>query len=273
MLKFIERIYTLPNESQRFTAMEGLRAYAAFLIFLVHYFDVYGRNALGVDLNTIRFGEEQEVVTSIAFYLFASHYGVDIFFFLSGFLIYRIIKNHHFSYVNFVTSRLLRVYPTFLMSFLVWAYIRIMLQGYPFELPQFVGNLFFLNAVPILNVQPYNTVTWSLFYEFVFYLAFPALLLLRTRAGRSGPWHVLGFGMLFMLAVLNVGPFFIRFLMFFGGALMACLRREQLVALALRMPDSGVLVGYLASTWWFAYFFLLVREATFMFENKIWLFG
>ena len=254
MLKsLLAYIYTLPNESQRFTAMEGLRAYAAFLIFLVHYFDAYGRSALGVDLNTIHFGQEQDVFTSIAFYLFASHYGVDIFFFLSGFLIYRIMRNPEFSYVNFVKSRLLRIYPTFLVSFLIWAYIRITLQGYPFELPQFLGNLFFLNAVPTFHIQPYNTVTWTLFYEFLFYFSFPALLILSPRKGPWSPWHVLGFGILFMFAVLNIGPWAIRFLMFFGGALLACLHKDHITALAHRMPDGVVLVGYLVSTVWFAY--------------------
>ena len=76
-----DRIYALPNESSRFAAMEGLRAYAASLIFLVHYFDVYSRNTLGIDPNTVRLGEAQDTVTAIVIYLFASHYGVDIFFF------------------------------------------------------------------------------------------------------------------------------------------------------------------------------------------------
>jgi peptidoglycan/LPS O-acetylase OafA/YrhL len=255
MLKsLLAHIYTLPNESQRFTAMEGLRAYAAFLIFLVHYFDAYGRSALGVDLNTLHVGQEPDVFTSFAYYLFASHYGVDIFFFLSGFLIYRIIRNPEFSYVNFVKSRFLRIYPTFLVSFLIWAYIRIIWQGFPFELSQFLGNLFFLNAVPTFQVQPYNTVTWTLFFEFLFYFSFPTLLLLSPRTGRWRPWHVLGFGMLFVGAVFSyIGPFAIRFVMFFGGALLACLHKDHVTTLAQRIPDSVVLAGYLASTMWFAY--------------------
>jgi exopolysaccharide production protein ExoZ len=247
------RIYALPNESSRFAAMEGLRAYAAFLVFLVHYFDVYSRNTLGIDPNTVRLGEAQDAVTAVVIYLFASHYGVDIFFFLSGFLIYRIITRSRFSYTSFAKSRLLRVYPTFLVSFFIWLYIRIVLQSYPFELSQFVGNLFFLNAIPMAGVQPYNAVTWSLFYEFVFYMAFPLMLLLRPRSSRVGPWQVLGFGVLFMFVVLSLEPSFIRFLMFFGGALMACFHRKQLTALARRIPDTIVLVAYFTSTLWFAY--------------------
>jgi exopolysaccharide production protein ExoZ len=248
-----DRIYALPNESSRLTSMEGLRAYAAFLVFLVHYFDMFARNILAIDPNTVRLGEAQDIITGVVIYLFASHYGVDIFFFLSGLLICRIIVRSDFSYSSFTKYRLLRVYPTFLVSFLVWLYIRTVLQNHPFEVSQFLGNLFFLNAVPTAGVQPYNAVTWSLFYEFVFYLTFPLILLIYTRTEQLGPWHVLCFGLLFMVVILSLEPSFIRFMMFFGGALMASFNRKQLTALAKHTPDIIVLLAYFASTLLFAH--------------------
>lgn len=255
--------------------MEGLRAYAALLVFLVHYFDAYGRNILGVDLNTLHLGEAPDIITEIVLFLFASHYGVDIFFFLSGFLIYRIITRSQFSFLNFARGRLLRIYPTFLVSFLVWLYIRIVLQSYPFEISQFAGNLLFLNAVPALGVQPYNAVTWSLFYEFVFYLTFPAILLLRSRSGRTGPLQILLFCLAFMIVASNMGPSFIRFLMFFGGALMACIQKERLVTFASRLPDTAVLAFYFTSTLLFArllsytYFIPVFLVTTFLLVLKV----
>ena len=248
-----DRIYTLPNESSRFTSMEGLRAYAALLVFLVHYFDAFSRNMLGIDPNSLRLGETTDVLTGVVMYLFASHYGVDVFFFLSGFLVYRIIARSGFSYSSYAKGRLLRIYPTFLVSFLVWFYIRTMLQHYPYDISQFVGNLFFLNAVPALGVMPYNAVTWSLFYEFVFYLIFPMVLLIRTRTTRISPWQVLIFGVLFMIVILSLDSSYIRFMMFFGGAFMASIHRKQLTMLANRIPDTLVLLVYAASTLWFAY--------------------
>ena len=270
-----DRIYTLPNESSRFTSMEGLRAYAAFLVFLVHYFDVFARNILGIDPNTVHLGEAPDIVTGVVIYLFASHYGVDIFFFLSGFLICRIIARGGFSYSSYAKGRMLRVYPAFLVSFLVWLYIRIVLQNYPYDVSQFFGNLFFLNAVPATGVQPYNAVTWSLFYEFVFYLTFPLILFLKTPTARISPWQVLGFGVLFMIVVLSLEPSFIRFMMFFSGAFMASFQRKQLTALAGRIPDAIVLLAYFASTLWFAqqlsytYFIPVFLVTTFLLVLKV----
>lgn len=270
-----DRIYSLPNESSRLTSMEGLRAYAAFLVFLVHYFDAFARNMLGMDPNTVRLGEAQDAVTGLVIYLFASHYGVDIFFFLSGFLICRIIARSGFSYHSFAKSRLLRVYPTFLVSFLVWLYIRIVLQNHPYDASQFFGNLFFLNAVPAAGVQPYNAVTWSLFYEFVFYLTFPLILFLQAGTARVNSWQVLCFGVLFMVVMLNLEPSFIRFLMFFGGAFMASIHPRQLTALASYIPETIVLLLYFASTIWFAhqlsytYFIPVFLVTTFLLVLKI----
>lgn len=254
MKQFIDRIYTLPNTASRFTAMEGLRAYAALLIFLVHYFDNFSRNILGIDLNSHNLGSVEDPVSGMVFYLFASHYGVDLFFFLSGFLIYRIVSRASFSYPEFVKGRLLRIYPTFLVSLFVWACVRIVIHhAYPFDLSQLLGNLLFLNAIPSLGVTPYNAVTWSLFYEFVFYLLFPAILLLPGPNSHQGPWHVIGFGIVFVWAAVNLNPFFIRFMMFFGGALMASLGYRQLTGLAKRIPDSLVIGCYLSSTLWFSF--------------------
>ena len=252
MNKLLERIYTLPNTSGRFAAMEGLRAYAALLIFLVHYFDAFSRSQFGIDLNTQVITSVHDPLNGLVFYLFASHYGVDIFFFLSGFLICRIIARSGFSYVSFVKARLLRVYPTFLVSFLLWLYVRIVLQNSPFEVSQFLGNLLFLNAVPATGVRPYNAVTWSLFYEFVFYLSFPLILFFQTDTGRIRPMQVLVFGIVFTIAAVSLAPSFIRFTMFFGGALMACIPRRQLTAIASRIPDAIVLLVYSGSTLWFA---------------------
>ena len=117
---------------------------------------------------------------------------------------------------------------------------------------QFLGNLFFLNAVTATGVRPYNAATWSLFYEFVFYLSFPLILLLQPRTGGIRPRQVLIFGVMFMMVAVSLAPSFIRFAMFFGGAFMASFHRRQLTAIASRIPDAIVLLVYSGSTLWFA---------------------
>jgi peptidoglycan/LPS O-acetylase OafA/YrhL len=233
--------------------LDGLRAYAAFLVFLVHYADSYARRVLGVDLNGLRLTAVPDVHTGLIYYLFASHYGVDIFFFLSGLLICRIVARPSFDYGHFILHRLARVYPAALIALIVWAYVRIVVQGwYPLDIRQFLGNLLFLNAIPRLEITPYNAVTWSLFFEFAFYLSFPLLLWFGGRR-RVTPWRIVLFAVLVLpLVVLAEGAFFIRFLMFFGGAFMSVLPQATLQRLAAQVPDTAAIAFYVSSTILFA---------------------
>lgn len=255
MLKFLQRIYEIPNKGRRFKSMEGLRAYAALLIFFVHYFDAYIREIFKVDPNTLHLSKVADPALKACYYLFASHYGVDIFFFLSGFLICRILSKPEFNYGHFIVRRVTRIYPAAIIAISVWAYIRIIVQGwYGFELTQFVGNLFFLNAVPTLGIKPYATITWSLFYEMVFYLTFPAILLISAGKQQLKPLKIIFFGVIYMLLIYNIGGMFIRFLMFFGGCLMATLSTNQLKSMAKRFPDWLVIIVFFISTLIFSEF-------------------
>jgi peptidoglycan/LPS O-acetylase OafA/YrhL len=175
--KLARRVYELPATSGRFEAMEGLRAYAALLVFMVHYLDAYGNQVLHVDFNTFRFGQSEDAGINVLYYLFASHYGVDIFFLLSGFLIAKIVARSGFNYRSFLWHRVRRIYPAFFISLLIWTYLRVVVQdAYAFDPAQFIGNMLFLNALPELGVKAYAVMTWSLFYEFAFYLSFPILV-------------------------------------------------------------------------------------------------
>lgn len=246
-------IYELPDAGTRFAAIEGFRAYAALLVFLVHYCDSYATRILRVDLNGLRLSTVPDAWTGVVHYFFASHYGVDVFFLLSGFLICRMVRRPTFAYRTFLLRRITRIYPAFLVSLLVWASVRIAVQQwYALEPAQLAGNLLFLNAVPALGVKPYNTVTWSLFFEFVFYTTFP-LIRWGAAPGRPvTPARVVVFAVLFMVPALQLGGFVVRFLMFFGGALLATLPEHRLQAWAGRVPDWLAVGLYVASTALFA---------------------
>jgi exopolysaccharide production protein ExoZ len=269
-------IFELPAAGNRFAAVEGFRAYAAFLIFLVHYCDSYATRILGIDPNSLRLSTVPDIWTGMVYYFFASHYGVDVFFFLSGFLICRMLLRPAFNYRGFVLHRIARIYPAFAISLLVWAYIGIAVQHrYLLDIAQFAGNLLFLNAVPGLGVKPYNTVTWSLFFEFVFYLTFPSILWFGNRSRRVTAGRIVVFAVLFMALALQVGAFFIRFLMFFGGAILAALPDDTLLRLARRVPDGLAVALYLATTALFAqlleytYFIPVFVVATFFVVLKV----
>jgi peptidoglycan/LPS O-acetylase OafA/YrhL len=181
-----------------------------------------------------------------------------------------------FDYGHFILHRLARVYPAALIALIVWAYVRIVVQGwYPLDIRQFLGNLLFLNAIPQLEITPYNAVTWSLFFEFAFYLSFP---LARWFGGRRRvtPWRIVLFALLVLPpVVLAEGVFFIRFLMFFGGAFMSVLPQATLRRLAAQVPDTAAIAFYVSSTILFAqllgyaYFIPVFVVATFVLILKM----
>jgi exopolysaccharide production protein ExoZ len=249
----LQRIYEIPGRDGGLAPMEGLRAYAALLVFAVHYLDPYIRAVYDVDPNTLRLSTIEQPGLMAAYYLFASHYGVDIFFVLSGYLIFRLVSRSGFRYVPFVRRRLTRIYPAALLALVVWAFLRVEVQGwYPWDLGQVFGNLLFLNAVPQFGVTPFNTVTWSLFFELLFYITFPLILLMAREPTRIPPLTVLLFGLAMSAAAWNIGGSFVRFPMFFAGALLASIDPGYLRRMAGRIPGWFILAAFLGSTVLFA---------------------
>ena len=154
------------------------------LVFCVHAAGNAASVGWGVDFGGASFASLGSSAQRILFWLYRSHHGVFLFFVLSGFLIARMwLADPRPTYARFAWRRTLRIYPAFLLAFaasLVFAYA----SGtwMPPDWPRVIGNLLFLNGAPGSGVAPFNIVTWSLFYEMTFYLAFPLLVLsLRNR--------------------------------------------------------------------------------------------
>jgi peptidoglycan/LPS O-acetylase OafA/YrhL len=244
-----KRWFEIPGAGQRLTGMEGLRAYAVFVVFLVHFFGAYARAAHGLDLGEMGLAQLESGTLRIYYWLHRSHYGVDLFFFLSGFLVFRMVAREEFRYLRFVWHRLVRIYPAFLVSTCLIA--AVFYGPERFLTWSFLGNLLFLNGVLELEVAPVNVVTWSLFFEFSFYLAFPAILLFRTRTGIT-TWHVLGSAAVALTVLAFLPSWYFRFAMFFGGALLASLSRERIERLLAWTSDATVLPLYIASTTYYA---------------------
>ena len=144
----------------------------------------------------------------------------------------------------------MRIYPAFLVSTCIIA--AVFYGPERFLTWSFLGNLLFLNGLPELGVAPVNVATWSLFFEFAFYIAFPAIVLFRSRSGIT-TWHVLGFAAVALAALSFLPSWYFRFLMFFGGALLASLSRARIDRLLAWTSDATVLPLYLASTAYFSF--------------------
>src|SRR5215510_2387591 len=103
-------LYELPPADGRTPALEGLRGLAIVLVFFVHYHSLFGDY---VEVNPVSHFISQ-------FLGVIGHCGVDLFFVLSGFLIYRIVLRKRASYLQFMRRRIQRIYPAFATIFVVY---------------------------------------------------------------------------------------------------------------------------------------------------------
>jgi exopolysaccharide production protein ExoZ len=253
MPSLIDRIYSVPG-GERFAAMEGLRAYAAFVVFLVHF-----SGNLALVLYGARLDDMRETLSDLAWpvavlqYLHRSHYGVELFFLLSGFLIFNMVSSPRFAFGRFFANRLWRIYPVFVVTealYIAYAYAQTgTLWG-----GGIVGNLLLLNGIPGLNFPAYNVPTWSLFFEFASYAVIPAAVALVPWSRGSRANGMSAAALLVLLAtVLTVFHWqYLRFIMFAAGIALAASSRGTLTRIPRRVPDTLVAAVYLTSTAFFA---------------------
>lgn len=130
--------------------------------------------------------------------------GVDVFFFLSGFLITQIVvsslSSGKFSYLNFIAGRVRRLFPAYVLMVCVCLLVApvILLPGEFERLAEtalasllFLSNIFFYQNLGYFDAAAEQQLllhTWSLAVEWQFYLAFPLVLWAAYRLfGRVFP--------------------------------------------------------------------------------------
>jgi peptidoglycan/LPS O-acetylase OafA/YrhL len=164
--------YEIGRNSGRSAAMEGIRGIAVLLVFAVHAHAIFSPLL-----------ERESFARAVsAFLAINGHSGVDMFFVLSGYLIYGLaLKNSH-GVGGFWKRRLRRVYPAFLVIFAVVAAAKAALGMLDADAAGMNLRLYLLlNAalVPgIVAIEPVVTVAWTLSYEMLFYMAVPAAAVL-----------------------------------------------------------------------------------------------
>jgi exopolysaccharide production protein ExoZ len=159
------------GSSERFESMEGLRGFSVILVFFVHY---SGMVAAWLP-------ESGPTSRLNSFLGWIGGAGVDLFFILSGFLIYSALLRKPRPYLRYFRRRLQRIYPPFLAVFALYL---ILSFAFPNEnkIPPALGpaaKYLILNALLLPGVWPADpmiTIAWSLSYELAFYLALPAVL-------------------------------------------------------------------------------------------------
>ena len=222
----------------RLLPMEGLRGIAVGLVFLQHYCMQFLVLApLGGPTHAF----------AVALRNFGNR-GVELFFVLSGFLIYSILLRRRPALGPFLLRRAQRLYPAFLVALAIgglvdaWRPAPKIPAGMADAAFYLLANLAFLPG--LLPIQPLFTVNWSLSYEWWFYVAC-ALLIGTLGLGRfARPWRVAGIlavaAAALALAAADIPGVPVRGLSLLAGMLLA----ETAAAQCRPVPAWAALAGF-----------------------------
>ncbi|WP_282630509.1 acyltransferase family protein [Empedobacter sedimenti] len=175
----------MKNNKLFFPALTGYRAIAAWIIFIYHFFP-FNNSKFPIFIKNI-VGE--------------FHFGVDLFFVLSGFLItYRYFDQVKIDFKQYMVNRFARIYPMyFLMTILVFlvGYIKA-LEWNIDTTTEFVLSITMLKALFTKYFLSGVPQGWTLTLEELFYFTAPFYFLLIKKSKKwlfILPFIVLLFGM------------------------------------------------------------------------------
>lgn len=214
----LREFYELPGESNRLLSMEGMRGLAVLLVFFVHFHALFGS-----------YVDTQSWIYSASHFLgVVGHTGVDLFFVVSGYLIYGALIRRPVGYLKFMRRRVQRIFPAFIAVFLIYLGLSVVfpqenkIHGTFFEAITYILTNFFL-LPGIFRIVPIITVAWSLSYEFFFYLTIPLLVwILGMRSWRpiSRVMFFLAVWIAAIVYCLILNSWHVRLLMFIVGILL-----------------------------------------------------
>ena len=163
--------YEVSSSAERISSMEGLRGVAVLLVFFVHFHALFGHYVARSSLSFL----------SSRFLAISGHGGVDLFFLISGYLIYGAVLDKRIQYRRFLRRRVQRIYPTFLVVLALYLILSVLFPSkskipdtWPEALLYVLANLFLLPG--LLPIDPIMAVAWTLSYEFCFYLTVPVFV-------------------------------------------------------------------------------------------------
>ncbi len=223
--------------------MEGLRGFAVTLVFLQHY----SRQSLLLDLSP---GAAHVFAAAFRHY---GNLGVELFFVLSGYLIYGHLVKRAPPFGRFMARRVQRIYPAFLCV-LAMATAALILVGPSARFPQspWQGALYLAENVALLPglfpIVPIVAVAWTLSYEMFFYLAAGVVVLGAKMDKMSRDTRLLIIAAIscafFAAAFTHIPDFPMRMMPFFAGMLIAEGVGQRIPAwLGLAAPIASFLVS------------------------------
>lgn len=181
----LANLFESPASPQRMLALEGMRGVAALMVFFVHFDALLGVYARPHSL----------IKASAHFAGVVGNVGVDIFFVISGFLMYGIVVRKPTPVWTYLGRRIRRLYPVFLFVFVAYiglSYAMPMESRIP-RSPKAAVEYLLLNLAMLpgmLPIVPLVRVAWSLSYEWFYYLILPfSMWAFRLRRWSPG-WRI-----------------------------------------------------------------------------------
>lgn len=148
-----------------FPALTGIRAIAAYMVFIHHYIPEYAGK-----LNPILYGILNEL-----------HIGVTVFFVLSGFLIANAyLHNNTASFYTYMVKRFARIYPSFIILTVLSLIVKYGLWHIPADV--FITNITLIKGYFKQFKFSGIAQTWSLTVEETFYLSAPFSFMLIRKS-------------------------------------------------------------------------------------------
>lgn len=238
---------------ERLAALEGLRGYAALLVFLVHAFGVLATRLYGIDPDRHSLWGDTQPALALLLFLHRSHYGVDLFFVLSGLLMADLAARRWPGTRRFLARRWLRIYPAYALSTLAFAAVALLWAGRDIAPREALGNAFLLQGFFVLGIAALNPVSWSLSFEAAFYLAIPLLVAAFRRGAppARATWLALAaaFALILFAAGLAAAPkavYMAYFALFVPGIALGLLDDATRERLAARLPLCVVVAAWAA---------------------------
>jgi peptidoglycan/LPS O-acetylase OafA/YrhL len=235
MMKALGQKFELSRgDAHNLRAMEGLRGFAVFLVFLVHYVTLV-KPWLATSGSVFEFADALHTMGNV---------GVDLFFVLSGYLIYGTLIARPQRFGRFMARRIQRIYPAFIAVFAVYVALSFVMPSQS-KLPSNASDAAvylvenFLLLPGIFPIEPMISVAWSLSYEMFYYLAMPLLVAMLGLRARSSAWRAAFFFCAAVIASVYCAYYggLIRLAMFVSGILLCEAMRNP------RIPVPNGLVG------------------------------
>lgn len=218
-------------------AINGMRGICVLLVFAYHVFN----SRLLPDLSG------NALFAALSFFASSWRYGVELFFMISGYVIVASLRRHG-SAAAFLRDRCLRIFPVWapvcVLVFVVGATVgwKIFGELSAAHLGLVLGaNLLLLP--PLLPIPVLHPASWSLSYEWVFYLLAATAFALSKRPGiairRISLWCIWGGAVLVVLWYLPRAIFFLPGVVLAGN-------RIPLSSKLLHWPWLSLLIMLLA---------------------------